>query len=103
MSEVLQGGGAAEFRHVSVTLWTGKCCTEYGLPPMSWIGGGVTVASTVTADKAQKRHRSHAGSTQNLAEYVEVHPSTHGSQRILFSKALMQESPDDLSCPGILH
>ena len=39
--------------------------------------GVVAVASTVTAREAQERHRSHAGGTQNHAEYVEVHLSAH--------------------------
>src|SRR5205085_9298515 len=39
--------------------------------------GVAAMASTVTAREAQERHRSHAGGTQNHAEYVEVHLSAH--------------------------
>ena len=37
----------------------------------------VAMASTVTACESEKRHRSHAGGTQNHTEYVEVHLSAH--------------------------
>ena len=61
-------------------------------------GGIVTgMASTVATGESQERHRSHAGGAENHTEYVEVHLSTHGSQRALFSKAPIQESPDENS------
>jgi hypothetical protein len=44
--------------------------------------GVVSVASTMTARESKERHGSHAGGTENHAEYVEVHLSTHGSQEI---------------------
>src|SRR6266550_403072 len=55
------------------------------------------VDSTMAAGESQQRHRSHPSGAENHAEYVEVHLSTHGSQRALLSKALIQESPDENS------
>jgi hypothetical protein len=66
--------------------------------------GGVTVASTVTADKAQKCHRSHAGGTQNHAEYVEVHLSAHDIGGRSSAKPLIQESSDqNWYADSVLH
>src|SRR4051812_46658987 len=60
-------------------------------------------ASTMTARESEKRHRCHAGGAKNHAEYVEVHLSAHGSLRVLFSKALKQESPDELLVRGFCN
>jgi len=51
------------------------------------------VTSTVATRESQKRHRCHAGGTQNNAEYVEVHLSTRGSQRVFTSAKCWCKNP----------
>ena len=58
-------------------------------------GSVVRVASTVTARESKERHCCHAGGAKNHAEYVEVHLFSSPESEVLFSDALMQESPDE--------
>jgi hypothetical protein len=60
--------------------------------------GVVTVmTATVAARETEERHCGHASGAEYHTENVEVHLSAHGCQRTLFSKELIQESPDENS------
>ena len=54
-----------------------------GIMAMPWTSMPWT--SAVTAREAEEGHRGHASGAKNDAENVEVHLSTHGSQRVFTS------------------
>jgi hypothetical protein len=95
MGSVGLGNSVTRWNRVSVRATVSRASrVEVAANAVEFVAGGIVrvMASTVTAGESQKRHGSHAGGTQNHAEYVEIHLSARGCQGTLFSKALIQES-----------